>query len=81
MTENGHRVDADELERGLIASVIDQRADTEEALGEFRELLATARVEPVYEVVQRRARPDPRTYVGAGKLAELTEQRVFFCPH
>ena len=62
-----------ELERGLIASVIDPRIDTEESLAEFRELLATARVEPAHEVIQRRARPDPRTYLGAGKLAELIE--------
>lgn len=62
---------ADELERGLIASVIDPRVDTDEALDEFRELLATARVEPVHEVIQRRSRPDPRTYLGAGKLTEL----------
>ena len=64
---------ASELERGLVASVIDPRVDTDEALGEFRELLATARVEATHEVIQRRARPDPRTYLGAGKLAELIE--------
>ena len=62
-----------ELERGLVASVIDPRADTDEALAEFRELLTTARVDVVDEVVQRRARPDPRTYLGAGKLNQLGE--------
>ncbi len=62
-----------ELERGLVASVIDPRRDTDESLAEFRELLATARVVPVQEVIQRRARPDPRTYLGAGKLAHLAD--------
>jgi GTP-binding protein HflX len=71
--DNARSVDLDRLERGLIASVIDQRVDADDALDEFRELLATARVEPVHEVVQRRPKPDPRTYVGSGKLAELTE--------
>ena len=37
----------------------------------MRELARTAGVEPVGELVQRRARPDPRTYVGKGKLEEL----------
>jgi hypothetical protein len=42
-------------------------------LAELRELARTAGVEPVAELVQQRARPDPRTYVGKGKLAELKE--------
>ncbi len=40
-------------------------------LGELRELARTAGVEPVAELVQHRERPDPRTYVGKGKLEEL----------
>ena len=45
---------------------------TEESeLAEVRELALTAGVEPVGEVVQRRARPVPRTYVGKGKVEEL----------
>jgi GTP-binding protein HflX len=62
-----------ETERGLVVSVIDPRDDVDDALGEFRELLATARVTTVHEVVQKRAHPDPQTYVGRGKLAELIE--------
>ena len=42
-------------------------------LGELRELSRTAGVEPVAELVQHRERPDPRTYVGKGKLEELKE--------
>jgi GTPase len=50
-------------------------ADTEAELAELRELARTAGVEPVGEIVQHRERPDPRTYVGKGKLAEL--QKAF----
>jgi len=42
-------------------------------LAELRELSRTAGVEPVAELVQHRERPDPRTYVGKGKLEELKE--------
>jgi len=42
-------------------------------LAELRELARTAGVEPVAELVQHRERPDPRTYVGKGKLEELKE--------
>jgi GTP-binding protein HflX len=45
--------------------------DGAEELAELRELARTAGVEPVGEVVQHRERPDPRTYVGKGKLEEL----------
>ncbi len=63
----------EEAERGLVVSVIDPRDDADESLAEFRELLTTARVTSVHEAVQRRASADPRTYVGRGKLVELTE--------
>ena len=42
-----------------------------EELAELRELARTAGVRTVDEVVQHRARPDPRSYVGKGKLEEL----------
>jgi GTPase len=42
-------------------------------LAELRELARTAGVEPIGELVQHRERPDPRTYVGKGKLAELED--------
>ena len=45
----------------------------DDELGELRELARTAGVEPVAELVQHRDRPDPRTYVGKGKLQELKE--------
>ena len=46
-------------------------ADAEDELGELRELSRTAFVDPVETLVQQRARPNPRTYVGKGKLEEL----------
>jgi GTP-binding protein HflX len=44
--------------------------DTEQ-LAELRELLRTAGVAGVGEMVQRRAHPHPNTYLGPGKLEEL----------
>ena len=42
-------------------------------LAELRELLRTAGVAVVGEMVQRRAQPDPDRYFGKGKLAELKQ--------
>ena len=58
-------------ERGFVVAVVGKRADPAEELAELRELARTAGVDPVSELVQSRARPDPRTYVGKGKLEEL----------
>ena len=58
-------------ERGFVVAVVGKRADPAEELAEIRELARTAGVDPVSELVQSRARPDPRTYVGKGKLEEL----------
>ena len=62
-----------EAERGLVLAVLPKSADAEQELGELRELARTAGVEPIAEVVQQRANPDPRTYVGKGKLDELKQ--------
>ena len=62
-----------EPERGFLVAVLAQGVDEDEELGEMRELMRTAGVEPVGELLQRRPSPDPRTYVGKGKLAELKE--------
>jgi GTP-binding protein HflX len=63
-----------EPERGFVLAVLAQGADPGEELAEVEELARTAGVEPVGRIVQHRARPAQRTYVGKGKLAEL-EQR------
>jgi GTPase len=62
-----------EPERGFLLAVLGQNADAEEELAELRELATTAGVTPAAELVQRRARPDPRSYVGKGKLEELKQ--------
>jgi GTPase len=62
-----------EPERGFLVAVLAQGVEEQEELGEMRELLRTAGVDPVGELVQRRPTPDPRTYVGKGKLAELKQ--------
>ena len=62
-----------EPERGFLVAVLAQGVDVDDELAEMRELLRTAGVEPVGELVQRRPAPDPRTYVGKGKLVELKE--------
>ncbi len=63
-----------EPERGLALAVLAQGVDADDELAELEELARTAGVEPVARVVQHRPQPDPRTYVGKGKLEELKEQ-------
>jgi GTP-binding protein HflX len=67
--------DSLEPERGFVLAVLAQGADVDDELAEVKELARTAGVEPVGAVVQRRARPAQRTYVGKGKLDEL--KRLF----
>jgi GTP-binding protein HflX len=52
----------------MIAALPDGAPDD---LAELRELLRTAGVAAVGELVQRRDQPHPNTYLGAGKLKEL----------
>jgi GTP-binding protein HflX len=74
MTAGGHEVrNGTEPERAVILAVLPKGADLDGELDELRELARTAGVAPVAEVVQRRARADPRRYVGKGKLEELKE--------
>jgi len=63
-----------EPERGLVVAVLGQAVDADDELGEFEELARTAGVRPVARVVQHRPEPDPRTYVGKGKLDELKDE-------
>jgi GTP-binding protein HflX len=60
-----------EPERGYLVAVLAKGADAEDELGELRELARTAAVQPVGDLVQQRQQPDPRSYVGKGKLEEL----------
>jgi len=62
-----------EPERGFVLAAPAKGADAKGELAELRELARTAGVEPIGELVQHRERPDPRTYVGKGKLVELQD--------
>jgi GTP-binding protein HflX len=62
-----------DLERGLVLAVLPPGSDDEVELSEVRELARTAGVEPVGAVVQHRAKPALRTYVGKGKVVELKQ--------
>jgi GTP-binding protein HflX len=77
ISDNGHGARAGSAQKAptrarqrafLIAAVPD--GDSLE-LTELRELLRTSGVASVGELVQRRERPHPNTYLGAGKLDEL----------
>jgi GTPase len=63
-----------EPERGFIVAVLAPGVDEAGELGELRDLSRAAGVEPVGELVQRRPKPDQRSYVGKGKLGELQAQ-------
>jgi GTP-binding protein HflX len=58
-------------QRALCLGVLSEPTGDSDLLAELRELLRTAGVANVGEVVQVRARPDPDRYVGRGKLAEV----------
>jgi GTP-binding protein HflX len=62
-----------EPERGLVLAVLAQGVDAAVELAEVKELARTAGVEPVGSIVQHRAQPAQRTYVGKGKIEELKE--------
>jgi GTP-binding protein HflX len=62
-----------EPERGFIIAVLEKGADDDRELAEIEELAQTAGVEPVGRLVQHRAQPDRRSYLGKGKLEELRQ--------
>lgn len=63
------------LERVVLASVWSEGTaeDAENSLRELAALAETAGSEVLAGVLQRRQRPDPGTYLGSGKAAELRE--------
>jgi GTP-binding protein HflX len=62
-----------EPERGFVLAVLAQGIDPDDELAELEELARTAGAEPVGRLVQHRQQPDPRTFVGKGKLGELKQ--------
>jgi GTP-binding protein HflX len=73
-TTNGRRLAADQpreraRQRAFMIAALPESDD--ESLSELRELLRTAGVAAVGELIQHRERPHPNTYLGSGKLDEL----------
>ena len=67
--QNGQRPHGRARQRAYLIAVVPD--GDEEQLSELRELLRTAGVADVGELIQRRDHPHPNTYLGAGKLDEL----------
>ncbi len=68
----GRRIaDADGQPERAVLIALDRTGEVDEALAELARLAETAGARPVGKVVQRRARPDPATYLGRGKLTEV----------
>ncbi len=75
--ETGPRDEIDlRLERAVLVSVLlpedEAGLDADDPLGEIRALAETAGVRVVGSMLQRREHPDGRTYLGKGKVGELT---------
>jgi GTPase len=60
-------------ERGVIIASVPPGSENGDGLAEMEELLRTATVDAVATMTQHRRRPDPRTYLGPGKVDELRE--------
>src|SRR3569833_2827291 len=56
---------------GRVSAVDSPGLDADESLAEFRELVRSAGGEIVAELMQRRARLDPATLIGQGKVEEI----------
>ena len=63
------------LERVVLVSVwtTGTEADAENAMAELKLLAETAGSQVLEGLIQRRQRPDPATYIGSGKVAELRD--------
>ncbi len=57
----------------VIASLPRAGEEADDRVDELRELLRTAGAEVIETLVQHRERPDPRTFLGKGRLEELAE--------
>jgi GTP-binding protein HflX len=73
-TPRDERETATTPERAVVIASMDGSAESiEDSLEELEALLETAGAGVETQLVQRRERPDPRTYLGSGRLAELKE--------
>ncbi len=64
------------LERVVLVSVwtVGSQADADNAMFELKALAETAGSQVLAGLVQRRQYPDPATYVGSGKVAEIADE-------
>jgi GTP-binding protein HflX len=62
------------LERAYVAAIARPNQRIEADLAELTELLHTAQCEPVGQLIQRRDRPELKTYLGSGKVDELEHE-------
>jgi GTPase len=69
---NGQRPRGRARQRAYLVAALPDGADHE--LSELRELLRTAGVAGVGELVQRRDHPHPNSYIGPGKLEQLASE-------
>jgi GTP-binding protein HflX len=60
-------------QRVVLATLSDPESDWEESLAELERLADTANGQVVATLTQRRPAPDPRTYLGKGKVEEIRE--------
>ncbi len=63
----------EKITRALLVSVDCGKFDAEASLDELCELVRSAGAEPVLTVLQKLDRPETATFVGTGKLQEITE--------
>ncbi|MGZ5337441.1 MAG: GTPase HflX [Solirubrobacterales bacterium] len=70
MDNGSGAVNARAAQRALAVAALPE-INGDDPLAELKELLRTAGVATAGEMVQRRPHPDPNTYLGKGKIAEL----------
>ena len=73
MGDGFHQITDTAPERAFVAAVARPNQRIEADLAELVELLHTAQCEPCGELVQRRDRPELKTYLGSGKVDELAD--------
>ena len=73
-SDRGYILTAEEPERAVLVGVSFPRSEweMEDTLGELARLVETDGAVVVGRVTQRMEAPNPRTFIGSGKVAELT---------
>ena len=60
--------------RAYLVSISTSRVVIPDALEELTELARSDALEPVGAMLAKRDKPDPATYLGSGKIAELADE-------